>query len=112
MGVSWDEFWKMTPRILNAIQKGYQERMEYQDFLNWMAGNYTLSALSTAIDAAMNGKKAKAEYEDKPLLPVYIKEMSMTEEEREERDMKREIANMERWIAHDANRGLPQTNIL
>lgn len=101
----------MNPRIIRAFQKGQQEKMEQDDFLNWLSGNYFMSALDVAVDKILSGRKAKAKYIEKPIFPEYIEQSSMSEEEREERDMKLEISKMEQWIAHDANCGLPQTNL-
>ena len=60
----------MNPRILNATQKGYQKSLEDQDRMNWMAGQYQMSAVLTAIDKALNGKKSKAEYLKKPVFEL------------------------------------------
>lgn len=68
MGVSWNEFWEMNPRILSAIQKGYEEKRQDKDLMMWLQGQYELSAFYTAIENLFLGKKSKSKYFDKPIL--------------------------------------------
>lgn len=86
--------------------------MQEQDYLAWAFGNYTLSAVSTAVDYVLNGKKAKSKYLEEPILSKLIEDSELTQEEIEEREMRKEIAAMEQWIANDRRRGLPETKIL
>lgn len=67
IGVSWHEFWKMNPRILKLLSKGHEEKKKEWDYMGWVLGQYTLSAVFTAIDHALSGKKAKSEYMGKPI---------------------------------------------
>jgi len=74
-----EEFWHTNPRKLNVYEKAWKDEQEYQNemmYLFW--GNYGLSALFTAIDNVLNGKKAKAKYIDEP-----IKLFEMTDKEKE-----------------------------
>lgn len=68
MGVSWNDFWKMNPRIIKAISNGYNEKLKRQDYMLWLNNQYTLSAVYTALDHLLNGKKAKSEYFKKPIM--------------------------------------------
>lgn len=111
MGISWGEFWKMTPRIIKAHQKGQEERMKIQDKLNWVSGQYTISAFATVLDSAFNGKKAKSEYINEPILPKMIENARMTEEERLEIEMQKELLAMQQWIENDKKRGLEITHV-
>lgn len=111
IGVSWSEFWTLNPRIIKTMMKGYGERIKRQDYMNWLSNQYTLSAVMVAIDKALNGKKSKEEYVKEPALSKFIDESELTEEEREKREMEREILAMERWISNDKARGLPETKI-
>lgn len=101
----------MNPRILNAVQKGYQKSVEDQDRMNWMAGQYQMSAVLTALDKALNGKKSKAEYLKKPLFELISDELKSNTEENEDLAMRLEIQKMEQWIANDRRRGIPETKI-
>lgn len=111
MGVSWSEFWTLNPRIIKRIADGYSEKIKQQDYLNWVSNQYTLSSVSVAIDRVLNGKRSKAKYIEEPILWRFLGESQLTEEEREKREMEREILAMEQWIANDKARGLPETNI-
>lgn len=89
MGVSWNEFWMLNPRIIKCIADGYSEKMKQQDYLNWVSNQYTLSAVSVAIDRVLNSKKSKAEYIKEPVLWKFLEESQLTEEEREKERWKR-----------------------
>lgn len=82
-----------------------------QDCMTHASGQYTLSAVYVAIDHALNGKKAKSKYIEKPILAEVIEDSMLTQEEIDEREMRKEILAMEQWIANDKRRGLPETKI-
>jgi hypothetical protein len=66
IGVSWDEFWRMNPRILSAIAEGYNQRVRNADYLNWINGQYTLAAVTVGVERNLAGRKAKSEYPKNP----------------------------------------------
>lgn len=115
IGISWQEFWSMNPHIIKCIYKGYQERLKeqmmVQDRMNHIANQYTLSAITVAIDHAFN-KKAKSKYIENPILATAIEDSMLTQEEIDEREMRKEILAMEQWIANDRRRGLPETKMI
>lgn len=115
IGISWREFWSMNPHIIKCLYKGHQEKLReqlmIQDRMAHAAGQYTLSAVMVAIDHAMNGKKAKSKYIENPVLAQAIEDSMLTQEEIDERAMKKELLAMEQWIANDRRRGLPETKI-
>jgi hypothetical protein len=74
-----EEFWSSNPRIIKVYEKIYREReMRENAKVHMYVGNYMLSALYTAIDGVLNGKKSKAKYLEKP-----VKIFPPTEEEKE-----------------------------
>lgn len=111
IGISWKEFWTMNPHIIKCLMKGHNEKIKEQDYLSWIFGQYTLSAVSVAVEHILNGKKAKSKYFEKPLLAEVIEDSMLTQEEIDERAMKKELLAMEQWIANDRRRGLPETKI-
>lgn len=111
MDISWCDFWKMTPRIIKAHQKGQEEKMKLHDRLNWVSGQYTVSAFATVLDNALNGRKAKSEYISEPILPKILENARMTEEERLEIAMQKELLAMQQWIENDKRRGLGATHV-
>lgn len=71
-----------------------------------------MMAMQVVLDRILNGKKARSKYFEEPMLWKFLDEEQLTEEEREKRDMEREILAMEQWIANDRARGLPETKII
>lgn len=72
----------------------------------WAMGQYILSAVSTAVDGALNGRKAKAKYIKEPALKKVYEDSKLTEEERNERDLKLLIADMDKWAASLKSKGV------
>lgn len=68
MGVSWKEFWTMNPRIIKLLIKGHQEKIKEQDYLAWLFNQYTLSAVSVAVEHCLAGQKARSKYIEKPIM--------------------------------------------
>ena len=86
IGVTWQEFWGMNPRIIKCIAKGHKEKIKEQDTLmhTWW-GTYGLSALTVAVEHCLHGKKAKSEYIKKPIMADYEKtkeNVQITEDEK------------------------------
>ena len=58
-----------TPKILKAYDKAHMIRLqEIDQMAHMVVGNYVISAFSVVLDACFNGKKAKSEYPDEPVL--------------------------------------------
>lgn len=74
IGVSWKEFWNMNPRIIRLLIKGHEEKIKEQDYLAWLFNQYTLSAVSTAVEHCLAGKKAKTQYIKQPFFSKVQKE--------------------------------------
>lgn len=102
----------MNPHIIRCIQKGYNEKLKQQDYLAWVFGNYTLSAVLVGTEHVLSGKQAKSKYIEKPVLKEALEDSLLTPEEIEEREMQKEIAAMEKWIENDRRIGLPETTLL
>ena len=68
IGISWQEFWEMNPHIIKLLLKGHEEKIKEQDYMAWLQGQYTLSAVSVAVEHCLAGKKAKSKYIEKPLM--------------------------------------------
>lgn len=68
MGISYEEFWHMNPHILDTIAEGHNLKMKMQDEQMWSMGLYVKSAVFTAVDHALNGRKAKSEYIKEPIM--------------------------------------------
>lgn len=67
-GMTEEQFWASNPRILKVWSDIYKQKVEDENRkMHLYTGAYTLSALITAIDKCLNGKKAKSEYISEPL---------------------------------------------
>lgn len=74
------------PAELEPYAKAYDLYLKEQDALSWELGVYFSSAMTTAIDHALNGRKAKSEYIDKPIFShIGDSERELTEDEKERR---------------------------
>ena len=100
IGVDYDTFWHLTPAKLDIFVSAHNNKKRQKDWESWINGQYTLRAVSVAIDQAMN------------VLWKFMDESELTEEEREKREMDAEIAKMKQWIANDQARGLPETKVI
>lgn len=64
----------MNPHIINLLMKGHQEKIKEQDYLAWLFGQYTLSAVSVSVEHNLAGRKAKSKYIEKPFLQSLFEE--------------------------------------
>lgn len=97
----------MNPHIINLLAKGHEEKIREQDYLAWLQGQYTLSAVSVAAEHCLAGKKAKSEYIKEPILF----RIGIVEKEITEQDMQMAILTEQRYMAMAVNKGLPETII-
>lgn len=62
--------------------KGHEEKIKEQDYLAWLFNQYTLSAVTVAVEHCLAGRKAKSKYIKKPLLQeIEEKRKPISEEE-------------------------------
>lgn len=73
IGISWQEFWSMNPHIIKLLLKGHEEKIKEQDYLAWLFNQYTLSAVSVAVEHCLAGRKAKSQYIKEPILQNMLK---------------------------------------
>jgi hypothetical protein len=82
IGISESEFWTMNPHRIKIHAKAYEMKMTRLDELVWsFVGNYGLSAIATAIEHNLAGKKAKSKYINEPLTRKNKPNVEMTEDE-------------------------------
>lgn len=70
-GISWEDFWKMNPMIIEQYKKGYKNRRKIHDEEMWLMGQYNHEAFSVVLSHAISGifgKTSKAEYPKQPFL--------------------------------------------
>lgn len=101
----------MNPHIIKLLTKGHEEKIKEQDYLAWLFSQYTLSAVSVAVEHCLAGKKATSEYIKEPILSKSFKNEGLTEEEIQEKEIKKAILTEQRYMAMAINKGLPKTII-
>lgn len=97
----------MNPRIIKLHIKGHEEKLKEQDYMAWLQGQYTLSAVSVAVEHCLAGRKAKSLYIKKPILST----VELENKEIAEKDIQMAIIAEEQYIAMTTNKGLPETII-
>lgn len=67
MGITWDQFWEMNPKIVNAHKEGFRLKKEEQNAFAYIQGIYIRDALSSTVGNMFKKKSAKAiEYPSQP----------------------------------------------
>ena len=66
--MTWEAFWGMNPHIIKLLTKGHEEKIKEQAYLAWISNQYTLSAVSVAVEHCLAGRKAKSKYIEEPIL--------------------------------------------
>lgn len=110
IGVSWQEFWEMNPRIIKLLLKGHEEKIKEQDYMAWLSNQYTLSAVSVAVEHCLFGRKAKSEYIKEPILPK-IEEDGQKKNTHKESKEETAVFEMKQRINLLRKSGLPESPI-
>lgn len=67
IGITWEQFWEMNPRIVNAHIEGHKLFIKEQNALYHLEGAYTVKALEATVGNMFKKKGVKAiEYPAKP----------------------------------------------
>ena len=80
----------MNPHIIKLHQKAEQERMLRTDYINWLNGIYTQSAVGVAVEHVFGGRKAKSEYIKNPILQEAEEKRQIESGELSEEEKKRQ----------------------
>ena len=100
------------PKELEPYDKAHKIKIAEQDNLQYMWwGNYGISALIVAIDRCFGGKKSNAEYIKDPILSKAFENDGLTEEEIQEKELRKALLAEEQWIIAGKQKGLPETII-
>lgn len=73
-GLSVDDIDWSSPADMKPYLKAHKEELKERDYLAWMFGQYTLSAVSVAVEHNLAGIKAKSKYIEKPFLHSALEE--------------------------------------
>ena len=67
MGITWAEFWDMTPAIVEAYKQGFKIKKDEQNTFAYIQGIYFRDALASTVGNMFKKKGAKAiEYPSEP----------------------------------------------
>lgn len=91
LGVSEERFWEAIPVELEPYRKMDAMQQERLDYQMWMMGAYVSNAVGVAVSSALNGKKSRARYLEKPF--------SAMEREERERTPEDELLRFSAWAA-------------
>lgn len=79
-----EQFWRSNFRIISVWEKTWKDECNRQNQLAHMyVGNYVMSALSTVLDGAFNGTRARTKYIQEP-----VRLFELTEEEKKQEQQK------------------------
>lgn len=91
MGITWSEFWEMTPAIIEAHKKGFRLKKEEDNAYAYIQGIYVRDALASTVGNMFRKKGSKAieypsepygMYKDEQIEEVQDGEEIMTEDEK------------------------------
>ena len=100
------------PKELEPYDKAHKIKIMEQDNLQHMWwGNYGLSALIVAIDRCFGGKKSNSEYIKESILSKTFENDGLTEEEIQEKELRKALFAEEQWIIAGKQKCLPETII-
>lgn len=100
------------PKELEPYNKAHKMKIAEQDNLQHMWwGNYGVSALIVAIDRCFSGKKSNIEYIKESTLSKIFENDGLTEEEIQEKELRKALFAEEQWIIAGKQKGLPETII-
>ena len=105
-GLTLKDIENSNPRELKAYEDAFILSQRMLDRNAWSMGIYVNNAVTVAIDHAINGKKAKSEYMDNPMLEQYYENMTLTQEEIDNREIQKMIAYERQQMALDKAKGL------
>jgi hypothetical protein len=83
MGISYETFIHLNPKKMKPFYDAHNIKIQQKDEEIWHAcGTYFLSAVMTAVDRCLNGRKSSVKYIEHPLLRKDMeKEESLSEDE-------------------------------
>lgn len=111
-GLTIDDIDWSCPAELEPYNKAHVMEQRECDEQLWSMGIYVESAVRTAIDRSFNGKKATTKYIKEPILQTLGEDDGLTQEELDERELKKMILYEEQWAINAKMCGLPETKIL
>lgn len=110
-GFTVDDIDWSCPADLEPYEKAYRLQLQKQDSQLHTMGMYNLSAFLASIERSFKGKDAKYEYVKEPFLSDSYQNNGLSEEEIQEKEIRKAILEEEAWINACMQKGLPETKI-
>lgn len=108
IGISLEEFKKLTPKTLGYCLEGEKLRRKERDNEMWSWwGSYGVSAVIFAIDHCLNGRKAVSKYIKEPVMSKDIQR----KEGFTDADIQKAILIEQQYMNMAQQNGLPETVI-
>ena len=105
-GLTLRDIENSSPREMKPYEDAFALSQKITDRNSWNMGNYVTNAVTVALDHAFNGKKAKSKYVERPLLEEYFENLTLTQEEIDNRELQKMIAYERQQMARDKANGL------
>lgn len=81
-GLSVDDIDWSSPADMKPYLKAHEEELKEKDYLAWLFNQYTLSAISVAVEHCLAGRKARSKYIKEPIFQsIEKKDKFMTQDE-------------------------------
>lgn len=104
MGLTEDFVDDSCPKDLEPYRLANEIKMQEQDTLAWISGMYFKSALETVLSAMLGNRNA--EYKTESILAKINEYAGMTQDEIDEIEIRKMIANEEKWITFQKAKGM------
>ncbi|CAJ0592236.1 unnamed protein product [Cylicocyclus nassatus] len=104
IGITEEKFYTLNPRKIKPYEKAYHLRRRMEDENNFWLGQYIRYAVGSVLSE-------KGEYPKEPLLKEYYEDLDLTEEERDNKELRKMLMYEEQWRMNDKQLGLPEVNI-
>lgn len=103
------------PKELEPYDLGLKLQMKRQDEMNYYNSLYELRAFQVALSqfgAGLSGKTSKAEFYKEPILSKAFEDIGLTQEEIDDRELKKMLLYEEMWQRQHKKNGLKEVEIL
>lgn len=113
IGVSKQEIMESCPKELEPYDIANKRKMiRFDEMMYSWWGTYGLSAMSVAIEHCLAGKEAKSSYVENPIFSNISENEGLTQEEIDNRELRKMLFAEELWAKQHKKKGLPETIIL
>ena len=105
-GLTIKDIENSCPREMQPYEDAFVQSQKLLDRTSWQMGLYVNNAVTVAIDHVLNGEKAKSEYMNKPIIEQYFEELTLTQEEKDNREIQKMLGYERQRQAIDKAKGL------